>query len=50
MISDAFDKCDLTFDEDLAIDVMCSVSINTIWEILDEMYILIKQIKAVIDS
>ena len=49
LILDAFDKCELTFDEDLTMDEMCLMSINTIWDIVEEMQILIKQIKVVIE-
>ena len=49
MIWDAFDKCDLTFDDPLSREIILMMSVNTIYEILDEMQTLIKQIRVVID-
>lgn len=48
-IRESFFQCDLTFDEPLSKAVMLMMSVNTIYEILDDMQTLIMEIRRNID-
>lgn len=48
-IREAFFQCDLTFDEPLPKEIMLMMSVNTIYEILDDMQTLIMHIRRAVD-